>query len=69
MPEFQTFFTQSNQAEFWYNVRWFLFFIAPLVMISVAIVAAKILFQTIIPAIFPNRRDKKEDDDYDVYRY
>lgn len=67
MPEFQTFFTGERLTEFWYYVKWFLFYVAPIFMIWVA---AEIIPRIIgvIKSALSNDKDK-DDDDYDVYRY
>ncbi|HHY72268.1 MAG TPA: hypothetical protein GX497_03405 [Bacillus bacterium] len=67
MPEFQTFFTGARLADFWYYVKWFLFLVAPIVMIFIAAeVVGRII--GVIKSAFSNDKDK-DDDDYDVYRY
>lgn len=67
MPEFQTFFTGERLADFWYFVKWFLFLVAPMVMIWIASEVVGRIIGVIKSAI---RNDKdKDDDDYDVYRY
>lgn len=67
MPEFQTFFTGERLADFWYYVKWFLFLIAPIVMIWAATELVGRIIGVIKSAI-GNDKDK-DDDDYDVYRY
>lgn len=67
MPEFQTFFTGERLSDFWYFVKWFLFLVAPMIMILVAVGVVERMIGVIKSAI---RNDKdKDDDDYDVYRY
>lgn len=67
MPEFQTFFTGERLTDFWYFVKWFLFLVAPMVMIFFAADVVLKMIGVIKSAI---RNDKdKDDDDYDVYRY
>lgn len=67
MPEFQTFLNPQRMAEFWYFVKWFLFYVAPLVMIFFATETIGHLIQVIRKALGIGKND--DDDDYDVYRY
>lgn len=67
MPEFETFFTGDRLVDFWYFVKWFLFLVAPIIMIFFAADVVGKMIGVIKSAI---RNDKdKDDDDYDVYRY
>lgn len=67
MPEFQTFFTGERLEDFWYFVKWFLFLVAPMVMIWIASETVARIIGVIKSAV---GKDKdKDDDDYDVYRY
>ncbi|OIJ22049.1 hypothetical protein BKP45_05065 [Anaerobacillus alkalidiazotrophicus] len=68
MPEFQTFLSGSNMTEFWNNVKWFLFFIAPIIMIFFAIDVIGHLIVMIRKALGVGEKND-DDDDYDVYRY
>ncbi|HHY22576.1 MAG TPA: hypothetical protein GX525_12035 [Bacilli bacterium] len=68
MPEFQTFLSGSNLDDFWYYVKWLLFFSAPVVMIVFALSAVSHLIDVIKKALKKSDEDEK-DDDYDVYRY
>lgn len=66
--DFQTFFTAARLDEFWHNVKWFLFFVAPLIMI---VFATDVLGWLIpqIRSLFDRAADKDDDDDIEVYRY
>jgi hypothetical protein len=66
MPEFQTFFTPDRLSDFWYYVKWVLFFVAPGVMIWLAAEAVSKMIGVIKSALHKNKDDE---DDYDVYRY
>lgn len=71
MPEFQTFFTPARLDEFWYYVKWFLFFGAPLIMIMVASEAVLMLI-TVIRKSFANTNQvgkQEKDDDYEIRHY
>ncbi|WP_458414536.1 hypothetical protein ACNQFZ_06625 [Schinkia sp. CFF1] len=69
MPEFQTFFTGERLTDFWYFVKWFLFLIAPMVMIFIASEVVGKVIEVIKNAIRKDKDKGKDDDDYDVYRY
>ncbi|OIJ07631.1 hypothetical protein BKP35_18260 [Anaerobacillus arseniciselenatis] len=66
MPEFQTFLSGQALEEFWYWIKWLLFYVGPVVMILVALFAAEEIVK-VIRSIFLKKDD--DDDDYDVYRY
>lgn len=68
MPEFQTFLSGSNLDEFWYYLKWVLFFVAPIVMIVFAISAVGHLIEVIRKAL-KKSDDDDHDNDYEVYRY
>ncbi|WP_378211118.1 hypothetical protein [Anoxybacteroides rupiense] len=71
MPEFQTFFTPARLNEFWYYVKWLLFYVAPMIMIFAAAGAITLLIMMIRKTIAnTNQIDQKEnDDDYEIRRY
>jgi len=73
MPPYQTFLNPENLGIFWGNVKWILFFIAPCIMIWVAIHAVGMLIQVVKKALHEadqeEREGKKEDDEIEVYRY
>ncbi|ANB59785.1 hypothetical protein [Anoxybacteroides amylolyticum] len=71
MPEFQTFFTPARLDEFWYYVKWLLFYVAPMIMIMAAAGAVSMLI-TVIRKSFANTDQvgkKENDDDYEIRRY
>ncbi len=72
MPEFQTFFTPSRLNEFWYYVKWLLFYVAPVIMI-VAAAGALSMFISMIKKSFANTKKIDESDqndkDYEIRRY
>lgn len=72
MPEFQTFFTPARLNEFWYYVKWLLFYVAPMIMIMAA-AGAIIKVLEMMKKSFANTEEigKKdnEDDDYEIRRY
>ncbi|MEW5320715.1 hypothetical protein V2J23_00835 [Geobacillus thermoleovorans] len=47
MPQFQTFFTPARLDEFWYYVKWILFYAAPAIMIMAAAGAISLLIPVI----------------------
>lgn len=70
MPEFQTFLDGQNMGQFWDNVKWFLFLIAPIVMIFFATDALGWLIKSIRGAFAEStEKEKKKEDDDDVYYY
>lgn len=68
MPEFQTFLSGGNLDEFWYYLKWVLFFVAPIVMIYFAIHAVDHLIGVLKKSLHKADEDD-HDDDYDIYRY
>jgi hypothetical protein len=71
MPEFQTFFTPARLDEFWYYVKWLLFYIAPMIMIMAASGAISMLI-AMIKKSFANEEQinqKNKQDDYEIHRY
>lgn len=64
MLEYQTFLDGQNMAQFWEFVKWFLFLVAPMVMIWVAIEVIGWLIKIIREAT-----DDKEKNDDDIYYY
>ncbi|AXM89722.1 hypothetical protein B379_11535 [Anoxybacillus ayderensis G10] len=71
MPEFQTFFTPARLNEFWYYVKWLLFYVAPAIMI-VAAAGALSMFIAMLKKSFANTKqiDKSDqNEDYEIRRY
>ncbi|GGJ63401.1 hypothetical protein GGR02_001403 [Anoxybacillus voinovskiensis] len=71
MPEFQTFFTPARLDEFWYYVKWLLFYVAPMIMIMTAAGAISLLV-VIMKKSFANTDQvgkQEKDDDYEIRRY
>lgn len=71
MPEFQTFFTPARLDEFWYYVKWLLFYVAPMIMIMAATGAISMLV-AIMKKSFANTDQvgkQEKDDDYEIRRY
>lgn len=70
MPEYQTFLNGENMATFWNNVKWFLFFAAPVAMIFFAVDIIHLLIQAIRSFFYASDgKSRDDDDDYDVYYY
>ncbi|MGG5253533.1 hypothetical protein ACQYAD_08560 [Neobacillus sp. SM06] len=67
MPPYQSFLSGSNLVAFWDNVKWFLFLVAPIIMIFFATDAVGHVFRIIRKAF--GKVDEKEKDDEDVYYY
>ncbi|MBB5324906.1 hypothetical protein HNQ34_002004 [Anoxybacillus tepidamans] len=71
MPEFQTFFTPARLDEFWYYVKWLLFYVAPMIMIFAAAGAISMLV-AIMKKSFANTNQvgkQEKDDDYEIRHY
>jgi hypothetical protein len=70
MPEFQTFFTPERLDEFWYYVKWFLFYVAPAIMIMAAAGAISMLI-AMMKKSFVNEEqiNQKDSQDYEIHRY
>ncbi len=71
MPQFQTFFTPARLDEFWYYVKWILFYAAPAIMIMAAAGAISLLIP-MIKKSFANENEinrQDETDDYEIRRY
>lgn len=68
MPEYQTFLNPTNLDTFWGFVKWVLFFVAPTLMIWVAVVAVGHLVGVIRKAMHESDKDDT-DDEYDIYHY
>lgn len=68
MLPYQTFLDGQNMTAFWDNVKWFLFLIAPIVMIWFAVDVIGWLIKAIREAFETSTEKKKEEDD-DVYYY
>lgn len=66
MPEYQTFLSGENMEVFWHWIKWLLFYVAPSVMILVALYTGEELVK-VIRGVF--KKDDDDEDDYDVYRY
>jgi len=68
MLPYQSFFTSERIDELWANVKWLLFFIAPGIMIVIALYAVGFLVSTIIKSIRA-ADDDDDEDDYEVREY
>lgn len=69
MPAFQSFLSGNNLVTFWDNVKWLLFFVAPVIMIFFGLDAIKLLIRVIRGSVADEGNKDDDDDDYDVYRY
>lgn len=70
LPEFQVFLTPDRQADLMQTVKWLLFFVAPVVLIMVALAVVPMVVDVIRDTFGQaQKEDKDDDDDYDVYRY
>lgn len=67
LPEFETFLTPERVDQFWENVKWLMFFVAPIVMIFFAADIIGSVISMIKKAL--GIQKEKDDDDYDIYRY
>ncbi|KIQ93622.1 hypothetical protein LH47_02303 [Anoxybacillus thermarum] len=71
MPEFQTFFTPARLDEFWYYVKWLLFYVAPAIMIMAA-AGALSMFIAMMKKSFANTKqidESENNEDYEIRRY
>ena len=68
MPAFQTFLNESRINQLWDNIEWILFFVAPVVMIYVAISTLGLLIDLIKKAV-QNKERYEYYEDYDDYYY
>lgn len=66
LPEYQTFLNAENMDLFWQYVKYFLFFVAPVMMIFIATDLIGTLIDVIKRSIGIKKRDN---DDDDVYYY
>jgi len=66
--EIQTFFTDARLAEFWHNVKWFLFYVAPIIMIVFALDVLKNLIPQ-VRKLFERAEKEDDDEDFEIYRY
>lgn len=67
MPPFQTFLNEQNLNTLFDNLEWILFFIAPVVMIYIALATLNPLIDLIKGIFKKNDRDDQDyyyDDDY-----
>lgn len=69
MPDFQTFLNQARTDELWNNVEWLLFYVAPVVLIFIALMSLDHLVDVIRGAFSKAKKDNNDDDDLDIYRY
>jgi hypothetical protein len=69
LPEFQVFLTPDRQADLMQVVKWLLFFVAPVVLIMVALQVVPMVVDVIRDTFSQAKKDDDDDDDYDVYRY
>lgn len=67
MPPYQAFLSGDNLASFWDNVKWFLFLVAPIIMVFFATDTIRFLIRAIRKAF--GAVDEKEKEDDDVYYY
>lgn len=67
LPEYTSFLNADNMGEFWKILKWFMFYIAPIVMIWFAIQSV----QEFICRLKSSTTEKDEDfdEDNDVYYY
>lgn len=69
MPDYQSFLSGANLEEFWANVKWLLFYVAPVIMIFVAVYAVGHVVKMVRSSIGKESVKDDDDDDYEVYRY
>lgn len=70
MPEYQVFLTDDRMDKLWGYVKYFLFYVSPLVMISAAILTVGMVIWALSYYYNKVKDDKNDDDDdYEVYRY
>ncbi|MBE3553580.1 MAG: hypothetical protein IMW85_00910 [Thermicanus sp.] len=62
-------FSGTHIDEFWLYVKYFLFMVAPGIMIYAAVKGLDFLVNTILDAIHDEKKEEKDNEDYDVYHY
>jgi hypothetical protein len=67
MPEYQSFLSGGNLMQFWENVKWFLFFVSPIILIFFATDVIGNVIRMIRGSITDEA--KKEDEEDDIYYY
>jgi hypothetical protein len=68
MPDYQAFLSGQNLTDFWNNVKWLLFLVAPVILIFFATDMVAALVGMIRNAI-AGEADKDDNEDDDVYYY
>lgn len=71
LPSYTTFLDGSNMTDFWNAVKFFLFYIAPVFMIWVAVELVGWIIRTVRHTVDDGegRRHRHHDDDEDDYYY
>lgn len=70
MPNYTAFLSGSNLITFWENVKWFLFLVAPIILIFFATDTIGFVVKMIRGAITDEaNKENKEDEDDDIYYY
>lgn len=73
LPDYQTFFSNANLDTFWADVKWLLFFVAPVVMVFFSVYAVRWFIKVVkggfTEAEKESRRKPSDDDDIDVHYY
>lgn len=68
MPAYQSFLSGDNLITFWNNVKWFLFLVAPIIMIFFATDVIGHLV-SVIRGTVDDKEKRQDDDDDDIYYY
>jgi hypothetical protein len=68
MPDYQAFLSGQNLTEFWNNVKWLLFLVAPIILIFFATDMVADVVRLIRRSI-AGEAEKEDKDDDDVYYY
>ena len=55
--------------ELWYYIKWFLFLVAPIIMLVFATDLVGVFIWVIRKILGIEKKDNDDDDDVDVYRY
>ncbi|GIN62753.1 hypothetical protein J27TS8_27460 [Robertmurraya siralis] len=70
MPDFTSFLSGTNLMTFWENVKWFMFLVAPIILIFFATDIIAFVVKVIRGSVTETaNKDHKKDDDDDIYYY
>jgi len=70
LPPFETFLSPKRTDDFWQLVKYFLFYVAPIIVLFLVPKHVGRLI-SIVRTLFSIKKDRKKDkdDDFEIYRY